>query len=385
MSVSPCPLCAATQGIEVQPQRLALAGLGTVDIGFGYCGACGHIYQLRSVSDEVLGRHYETFSNYTCFDAEAARNAPAKASTLRLLRLAETHTTKRGRAYEVGCATASHLVQFARAGWQVGGCDLSPKACGQAQEIFGIDVDCGSEADMLPRQKDIDLLYFCHVLEHLRDPLPALVRAREALADDGMLLIEVPCAIAPGTLPPGWFTFEHLQYFSTDVLCAVLEQTGFKPLEIRIALKAELYPVIAVIAVKSEQRVPPLANAAAAEKTRQFLSEFTSRDDTLWQAVGDRLADLPAGIFIWGAGVHTAQLMQRTQLNERTRIVGIVDRDSQKWGSTQADCPIISPEKFLTHRGAEPVVISSYAAEREIAQGLRQSGVAEDRIVRLYA
>lgn len=382
--LSPCPLCRAARPVEVQRQILPLVGLGTVDIGFGYCEKCGHIYQVRSASDDLFGVHYEAFSNYTCFETQAARNAPARASTKRLVALAQAHSEARGLAYEVGCASAYHLAHFRQAGWRVGGCDLSPKACAQAKSIYGIAVDCGAEADILPTQKNLDLIYFSHVLEHLRDPMPALLRAHAALADDGMVLLEVPCAIAPQSLPPGWFTFEHLHYFSERTVLALLKHAGFRALEIRIALKGEIYPVIAAIAGKSRRRAAISIDPLAASGTRQFLAEFTARDDTLWRGVTQRLSDLSGGIFVWGAGVHTAQLLDRTPLRSQAEIVGIIDRDSQKWGRTQADCPIISPEDFLTRRGAEPVVISSYASEVEIARNLRQCGIAEDRIVRLY-
>ena len=339
---------------------------------------------MRSASDELLGRHYEAFSNYTCFETQAARNAPPRPSTKRLVALAQSHCEARGLAYEVGCATAYHLAHFRQAGWRVGGCDLSPKACAQAKSIHDIAVDCGAEADILPTQKDIDLIYFSHVLEHLRDPMPALLRAHAALADDGMVLLEVPCAIAPQTLPPGWFTFEHLHYFSECAIFALLKHAGFRVREIRIDLKGEIYPVIAVIAAKSRRRAPIHVDPLAAAGSRLFLSEFAARDDTLWWGVTQRLREISGGIFIWGAGVHTAQMLDRTALLAHAEILGVVDRDSQKWGHTQADRPIISPEDFLSRHGTEPVVISSFASEIEIAKNLRQCGIAEERIVRLY-
>ena len=70
-------------------------------------------------------------------------------------------------------------------------------------------------------------------------------------ASDGHLLLEVPCAIAPESLPPGWLTFEHLHYYQPAILERLLRQSGFTPVEFRIAMIAEHYPVIAVAARKS--------------------------------------------------------------------------------------------------------------------------------------
>jgi SAM-dependent methyltransferase len=228
ISLDDCPVCGSAESSVVQAQTLALAGLGTATIRFGYCRSCGHIYQVQRASDDLLTRHYACFSNYTCFDIEAARRAAPSKLTRRLLTFAETRA-QNGLFYEVGCATGCHLVHFRRAGWRVGGCDPSAKAVAQAKDIYDIDVDCGTDAEMLPRHSDLSIVLFSHVLEHMADPLKALKHAHRALADDGVVLLEVPCATAPHLVPPGWFTFEHLHYFSEASLSNLLRAAGFEP------------------------------------------------------------------------------------------------------------------------------------------------------------
>ncbi len=87
---------------------------------------------------------------------------------------------------------------------------------------------------------------------------------------------------------------------------------------------------------------------------------------------------------MWCAGVHTAQLFDRTELLKSADVLGIVDRDAQKWGHLQAERAIISPEDFRARYDEEPVVISSFASEAQIAQSLAEYGIAPKRIVRLY-
>jgi SAM-dependent methyltransferase len=384
VQTEPCPLCAANAAKDAQHQRLALAGLGIVDVTFGHCDACGHIYQVRQAPEEILDRHYAQFSNYTCFDVDAARNAAPSALTRRLLALAEAHTPNKGLAYEVGCATGPHLTHFRKAGWTVGGCDPSAKACDQAKQIHGIDIDCGMETEALPQRKNLDLILFSHVLEHLKDPRSALMRAHKALSDEGTLLLEVPCATAPHLLPPGWFSFEHLHYFSESALLQLLHATGFAPIEVRIAFEAYIYPVIAVIARKTKPRTRANDGGVAVTQARNFLAAFAARDDKLWHNSARRVRHLDGPVYVWGAGVHTAQLFDRTSLLRDAQIKAIVDRDSQKWGLKQAGRDIVNPEIFFNDRSRAPVVISSYAAEAEIAKTLQDSGIANDRIVRLY-
>ncbi|HEY4263829.1 MAG TPA: class I SAM-dependent methyltransferase [Micropepsaceae bacterium] len=387
MSANPlrsCPLCLSSQSEEVQTQILSLAGLGTVELGFGYCRACGHIHQVRPAPAHILSENYAAYSNYTCFDPAAARAAPPAASTRRLVTLAEARAPRTGKIYEVGCATGFHLAHFRHAGWEVAGCDPSPKAKAQANDIFGIAVDCGMEEDILPRQSDLAVVLFSHVLEHLDDPLAALKRARHALRDDGVVLLEVPCAISAHLMPPGWFTFEHLHYFSENSLLRMLSEAGLAPVEMRIAFKAEIYPVIAVIAGKSETFSPPAKSELHVAQARQFLAELVARDDALWNATSARLQAGLGRVYVWGAGVHTAQLFDRTPLLQNANVVGIIDRDNQKWGRSQANREIIGPDDFFARYDDEPVIIYSFASEAQIAQSLMDRDIARNRIVRLY-
>jgi SAM-dependent methyltransferase len=380
--MSPCPLCHQFNAAEVQRQELSLAGLGHASLGFGYCRSCGHIYQVRRASDALLAQHYAAYSNYTCFDPEAARAAPAGALTRRLLTLAEARAPK-GLAYEVGCATGYHLNHFRRAGWEVGGCDPSARAVAQAKEIFGIAVDCGMDSEVLPTRSGLALVLFSHVLEHMTDPIAALRYAHGALKDDGVVLLEVPCATAPELVAPGWFTLEHLHYFSQASLTALLGAAGFAPVEFRIALKAELYPVIAAVAVKTPDLAAPKPDALAVAQSEAFLARLLAHDNALWRATGARLADVKGPVYVWGAGVHTAQLFDRTPILRQVK--GIVDRDSQKWGSTLGDHTVISPDDFFARGEDAPVVISSFAAEAQIANSLLSAGIAPRNVVRLYS
>lgn len=329
-------------------------------------------------------RHYETMSNYTAFsDAEALRAAPPIALTRRLLSLVRDIGQPVGRMYEIGCATGLHLHQFRSAGWAVSGCEPSPRAAEQADEIYGIHVDVGDEATCVPRQTGLDLILMSHVLEHLFDPLAAVTRANAALGDGGLFVLEVPCATEPELLPPGWFSFEHLHYFSPETLTALLGAAGFEVLEMRVALRAFIYPVISVAARKAQRPVTtirrPVANGAEA-----VARSYAAREQAMWARAKARMAGLSGDAYIWGAGVHTAQLLHWTGIAEQVKLRGIIDRDPQKWGLTQGDCPVVSPDMFFENASGAPVIVSSFFAEREIAASLRQVGIHPDRIVTLY-
>ena len=384
MIVPHCALCKSREREVVQTQSLALLNREEVcKIDFSVCRACGHLQQWPSVSPVLMAYHYKAFATYEVFgDAERLRTASPARHAQRFLTLLADIGLPPGRAYEVGCASGAMLHQFRKQGWQVRGCDPSPSAVSQAASVFGIDVDLGDEENAIPRQKNLDLILACHVLEHLYDPPAALARFHAALAPHGYLVLEVPCATAPESLPPGWFTFEHLHYYQPAVLERLLRDAGFEPIETRIEMTAEHYPVMAIAARKTQRRVEAIAGFEPLAGVR-LAQCYAARDHALWTATARRVARFQEPVFLYGAGIHTAQLLDRTGL--APHIIAIADRDTKKWGQTQAGKPVISPAELFADPRQAPVIISSYVSERQIVEALLAGGVARQRIVPLYS
>ena len=378
-----CALCGGGVRLPVQSQRLALLGRDEpCTIEFCVCGDCGHIQQWPPAAPELMAHHYRSIATYEVFgEIEGLRAAPPSRHARRFLQLAADIGLAPGRAYEVGCASGAMLHQFRKRGWQVAGCDPSPSAISQAAAIFDIQADLGNEADVLPRQDALDLVLACHVLEHLYDPRAALVRFHAALAQGGHLILEVPCATLPERLPPGWFTFEHLHYYQPAAMQRLLLETGFEIVETRIDTNSEHYPVMAIAARKDGQRqTTPSLDASTG---LNLAHSYAARDKLLWTATALRLARIQEPVFVYGAGIHTAQLLDRTGL--LPHIIAIADRDSKKWGQSQAGKSVIRPTELLAHPCRAPVVISSYVSERQIVDALLESGIAPERLVPLYS
>lgn len=380
-----CAICHGGAREILQTQTLALLGrdVPTV-IHFSVCRGCGHLQQWPPVPPDLMAYHYRTFATYELFgEPEMLRAAVPSRPAARFLSLARDIGLKPGRAYEVGCASGEMLNQFRRDGWEVSGCDPSPSAVAQAKAVFGIEADLGGEEDSLPRQHGLDLILICHVLEHLYDPGAALARFHDALGAGGHLLLEVPCATAPEILPPGWFTFEHLHYYQPFILERLLALAGFEIVEMRIDMRAQHYPVIGIAARKTERGTAlDVRDAGAAIALGR---EYAARDKALWAATERKLADITGPIFLYGGGIHTAQLLDYTGLGRRAQIVAIVDRDSKKWGQTLAGHPVISPQQLFADVRRAPVVISSYVSERAIARALLEGGIAPARIRPIYS
>jgi SAM-dependent methyltransferase len=383
---SHCAICKSSDGETVQTQSLALLGRDdTCVVAFSVCRNCGHLQQWPPVSPELMADHYRTFATYELFgDPERLRAAPPGRHAKRFLSLVRDVGFSPGCAYEIGCASGEMLHQFRQLGWQVRGCDPSPSAAAQAKAIFGIDVEIGSEETALSRQKNLDLILVCHVLEHLYDPAAAIARCHAALAPGGYLVLEVPCAIAPESLPPGWFTFEHLHYYQPAILERLLEDGGFEMVEMRIAMKAEHYPVVAVAARKVQRQTSP-ATAYKPDAAAAMARTYAAHDEHLWARTGEKLDHVHGPVFVYGAGIHTAQLLDHTGLARHHDIIGIADRDAKKWGQTLAGFPVISPKELISHPAQAPIIISSYVSEGAILRTLLDAGVRPGRLVPLYS
>lgn len=373
-----CVVCGSLDGPLVFDTQLDICGLGKVGFGIRCCAGCGMVQQDPAVPAETLARQYALFSNYTQF---SGGEPPLLASTRRMLDLAAGISP--GRVYEIGAAAGAALWHFRKAGWTVGGCDPSAKAVAQAWDFNGVRLEVGDEEAALPLVAGADLITLSHVLEHLEDPRASLARIRRALAPSGMLMFEVPCLAAPEANPPGLFTLEHLNYFSETSLAALLARAGFEVVEAVVTADHWPFPVITMLARKTDGASPPADDAVAS--ALDFCDAYVARDAGLWAAVDARIyCKLAPGepVVVWGAGVHTSMLLERTGLAEHVCIAAITDRDPQKHGHRLGAYEVIAPEQALG-LGAR-VVVSSYFSETEIAAGLIASGLSPERVFRLH-
>lgn len=147
---------------------------------------------------------------------------------------------KPGRLLDVGCGIGLFLRAARATGWNV--CGVEPSLAARRFHLDGLPILRGSLESVLPSER-FDLITFWDVLAHVRDPLQLLRRARELLADDGIVLIKTPnrtpmdVAIARALNPlhggRGWLHIPaQLFHFSAQSLVEILGLAGFKDLEI---------------------------------------------------------------------------------------------------------------------------------------------------------
>ena len=114
---------------------------------------------------------------------------------------------------------------------------LATQARRHCERVFELDIEAQGERAELPR--DLDVVLFGDVLEHLRDPWEVLSFARTLLAPGGIAFVSVPngvhwrarSEIAHGRFPlkdSGTFDRTHLRWFTLDSARELAGRAGFE-------------------------------------------------------------------------------------------------------------------------------------------------------------
>jgi SAM-dependent methyltransferase len=176
----------------------------------------------------------------------------------RLLSMAERHVAS-GRLLDVGSGLGDLLAVAESRGWHARGVEPNAFAVGQAEGVIPGTTFCGDLAQFAGDAGAFDLITFCDVLEHLRDPLGELHEALRILRPGGYLLVTTIDAGGWQARLSGrrWVHFlpEHLWYFNRDTLTRLAAVAGFEVVHWEVPRKIfNLRYVLTIFAHHSQSR-----------------------------------------------------------------------------------------------------------------------------------
>jgi SAM-dependent methyltransferase len=147
-------------------------------------------------------------------------------------------TSGPGKVLDVGCGAGGFLSGMFKQGWQTHGMEINPRIASKVHRNLRLDIVLADSLDQAYASSTFDLITFWDVLEHLSDPRRALEEASRIGRSSGMLIISLP---NPDSLEARWFGHSwagwdiprHLWLFPRPVVTRMLEEEGWKVLEIR--------------------------------------------------------------------------------------------------------------------------------------------------------
>jgi len=389
-----CNICKSMEAIDVFQQRFkSIVGYSDREYiqRIVICKKCGHTYANPSPSLDDLSKYYETLSNYE----NPQRQGRAPKERINRWNLIYDLVAKKaspGKVLDIGCATGIGLSIFKSKGWDVLGIDPSPKAAKIARELYNVEVITGMfDTKYFIDRGPFDLIILAGVLEHLIYPDITISDLHNITAPDGLVFIEVPNLLSD-SMPFGYFTFEHLNYFTPTTLANLMEMNGYRLEQIKI-LDASKDILLNASAIHGLFRIESLNNnkrfnndyIAAYNQIINYKENLRREDIRLQSRIEEIInQNIPGKLGIWGAGIHTSQLLSLTAIS-KDRIARIFDSDPKKHGKLLNGirvAPLNEPEEIK--KMIDGIIISSFAFENEIykqIEFLRNYGIT---IYKLY-
>ncbi|MGD9704731.1 MAG: class I SAM-dependent methyltransferase [Acidimicrobiia bacterium] len=227
-----CPVCAAPSRATSTTKKTTQRYVVHV------CTGCGLAFTMpRPTAAELDAFYTDTYFatdteglGYGDYRGASWAEANARAMWSSLQSWASVEPPKKS-VLDIGCATGAFLSEAKAAGWKVHGVEKAASAATIAEREFGVPVS----NEVAAVAGDFGLITMWHVLEHLVDPLGALVAAKPKIAPGGYLFIELPQWGALGRRKNGarWSQLrppEHINFFSKRSLRVALETAGWQVL-----------------------------------------------------------------------------------------------------------------------------------------------------------
>jgi SAM-dependent methyltransferase len=209
----PCEICGSAELESLwsyKKEARTRSAIFTFDVNNVICPRCGFVFVSPTFAEESLREYYgQSYSAY-------AGQQPDYDIEKRIEFLADV-TRHRNAFLEIGSNQPSEFHRRLREMFQrVSTVELNDSVAADRRALE--DIPSGS----------VDVLAHYFVLEHIPRLRPFLAECGRVLADDGVMVCEVPDIGLYPTDPSGLELWEHTNHFSPELLDELLAQCGFR-------------------------------------------------------------------------------------------------------------------------------------------------------------
>jgi SAM-dependent methyltransferase len=193
------------------------------------CAACGSAFLDPRLTREEIGLAYRSYYTHDGLGHEEV----SRLAALMFENIASGEGAK--TLVDVGSGTGSLVLRAAKLGWNAEGLDPDETAVAVARSRGAVTTHGTAEA---LRDSAYDVVTMNHVIEHVHDPIEALVACRRSLRLGGSLWLATPNIGSLGykLFGSAWYGLDaprHLTVFSEAGLTAALRAAGFERLDWR--------------------------------------------------------------------------------------------------------------------------------------------------------
>ncbi len=229
-----CPICEESGYTRLFTSTDTLYGTTKKPFHVVTCARCGLLRLHPQPSAEDLAQFYP--ANYW-FPGEGLAEKYRRVvlrDHVRFVARALAGCGETGPVLDVGCGGGLFLSLMRERGHRAVGLDFSPNAARIAWKAKGVPAVCASLCEGSPiREGSCAAVTMFHVVEHLYDARPYLDAAREMLAPQGRLIVQVPNADSWqfALFGKNWNGIDiprHLVNYRARDLAVLLERSGFE-------------------------------------------------------------------------------------------------------------------------------------------------------------
>jgi 2-polyprenyl-3-methyl-5-hydroxy-6-metoxy-1,4-benzoquinol methylase len=368
-----CPVCNKLEREVLLDHRFSEGPLGD-----GYevvvCGDCGCGYADGIPSQADMDRYYAERSKYTYAHLGGLESKWDFARFETTVEHLKPHIgSKESRILDIGCATGGLLSVFQRAGFSnLLGADPSPVCSLTGMKVHGVTIKTANLAELGGWTERFDLITMLGVLEHVREAGDAVRIAKSLLRAGGNLYCAVPDVeglVECPNAPYQQFSFEHVNFFSTQSLSNLLAVNGMETVknwswttEWRESVRE---PIASGLFTSCPMR-KPVHDWTTLPALKKYI-EHSKAGDLRITSLIDSLTKSQKPILIWGAGTLARRLLATTSLSA-ANIRAFIDSDPQLQGTTLAGRVILPPKELRTL--GETILICSSPFRSEILSAI---------------